>query len=328
MFELLKNKLKKAIKSISEKIEKKEEKPKEIEEKKPEKIFKKIKEKVVKAIIEKQLSEEDVEPILNELTTDLIEADVAYEVAEKIKEDLKKSLVGKPIKRGKEKEVVVEALRQSLLDILSIPEIDLKKMVENKKPFVILFLGFNGSGKTSSLAKLGKWLVDGGYSCVFAASDTFRAASIEQLEEHAKKLGIRVIKHKYGADPAAVAFDAIAHAKANGIDFVLIDTAGRAHTNKNLMEQMNKIVKVAKPDLKVLVVDSLTGNDAVIQARLFNEVGIDAVIFTKVDVNEKGGAVLSVTHELKKPILFLSCGQEYKEIEKYDANKFVNLLLS
>ncbi|MFH8108750.1 MAG: signal recognition particle-docking protein FtsY, partial [Candidatus Aenigmatarchaeota archaeon] len=197
-----------------------------------------------------------------------------------------------------------------------------------KKPFVILFLGFNGSGKTSSLAKLGKWLVDGGYTCVFAASDTFRAASIEQLEEHAKKLGIRVIKHKYGADPAAVAFDAIAHAKANGIDFVLIDTAGRAHTNKNLMEQMNKIVKVAKPDLKVLVVDSLTGNDAVIQARLFNEVGIDAVIFTKVDVNEKGGAILSVTHELKKPILFLSHGQEYQEIEKYDANKFVNVLFS
>ncbi|MEM5879016.1 MAG: signal recognition particle-docking protein FtsY [Candidatus Aenigmatarchaeota archaeon] len=327
MFEILKNKLKKAIKSISEKIEKKEEKPKEVEEKKPEKIFKKIKEKVVKAIAEKQLSEEDVEPILNELATDLIEADVAYEVAEKIKEDLKKSLVGKPIKRGKEKEVVVEALRQSLLDILSIPEIDLKKMVENKKPFVILFLGFNGSGKTSSLAKLGKWLVDGGYSCVFAASDTFRAASIEQLEEHAKKLGIRVIKHKYGADPAAVAFDAIAHAKANGIDFVLIDTAGRAHTNKNLMEQMNKIVKVAKPDLKVLVVDSLTGNDAVIQARLFNEVGIDAVIFTKVDVNEKGGAVLSVTHELKKPILFLSCGQEYKEIEIFTPEKFVERII-
>jgi fused signal recognition particle receptor len=326
MFEILKNKLKKAIKSISEKIEKKE--VERLEEKKePEKIFKKIKEKVVKAIAEKELSEEEIKPILEELEADLIEADVAYEVAEKIKEDLKKSLVGKRIKRGKEKEVVVEALKQSLFEILSVPEIDLIKMAENKKPFVILFLGFNGSGKTSSLAKLGKFLIDSKHSCVFAAADTFRAASIEQLEEHGKKLGINVIKQKYGADPAAVAFDAIAHAKANGISFVLIDTAGRAHTNKNLMEQMQKIIRVAKPDLKVLVLDSLTGNDAVLQARFFNEVGVDAVVFTKVDVNEKGGAILSVTHELKKPILFLSLGQEHENFKNFDAKEFVENLL-
>jgi fused signal recognition particle receptor len=326
MFEILKNKLKKAIKSISERIEKKEvEKPKEGG--KPEKIFKKIKEKVVKAITEKELSEEEIRPILEELEADLIEADVAYEVAEKIKEDLKKNLVGKKIKRGKEKEVVVETLKQSLVEILSVPEIDLIKMAESKKPFVILFLGFNGSGKTSSLAKLGKFLIDSNHSCVFAAADTFRAASIEQLEEHGKNLGINVIKQKYGADPAAVAFDAIAHAKANNIDFVLIDTAGRAHTNKNLMEQMQKIIRVAKPDLKVLVLDSLTGNDAVLQARFFNEVGIDAVVFTKVDVNEKGGAILSVTHELKKPILYLTTGQDYKNVENFNPEEFVENLL-
>jgi fused signal recognition particle receptor len=326
MFEILKNKLKKAIKSISEKIEKKEvERPKE--KKEPEKILKKIKEKVVKAITEKELSEEEIKPILEELETDLIEADVAYEVAEKIKEDLKKSLVGKAIKIGKEKEVVVETLKQSLLEILSLPRIDLIKMAENKKPFVILFLGFNGSGKTSSLAKVGKWLIDSNHSCVFAAADTFRAASIEQLEEHGKKLGIKVIKQKYGADPAAVAFDAIAHAKANNIDFVLIDTAGRAHTNKNLMEQMQKIIRVAKPDLKVLVADSLTGNDAVFQARFFNEVGIDAVIFTKVDVNEKGGAILSVAHELRKPILYLTTGQDYQNLEIFNPENFVENLL-
>jgi fused signal recognition particle receptor len=329
MFEILKSKLKKAIKSISEKIEKKEEKLKEVKvkEEKPKKVLKKITEKVVKAITEKQLSEEDLEPILNDFETDLIEADVAYEVAEKIKEDLKKSLVGKKIKRGEEKEVVVEALRQSLLEILSVPEIDLKNLTENKKPLVLLFLGFNGSGKTSSLAKMGKWLVDGGHHCVFAASDTFRAGSIEQIEEHAKKIGARLIKHKYEADPAAVAFDAIAHAKANNIPFVLIDTAGRSHTNKNLMEQMQKIVRVAKPDLKILVIDSLTGNDAVLQARLFNQVGVDALIFTKVDVNKKGGAILSVAYELKKPILFLSLGQEYENLKKFDAEDFVNQLL-
>lgn len=319
MFEVLKNKLKKIISSISEKIEKKEETP--------EPLFKKIKEKVVKVITEKQLSEEDITPILKEFENDMIEADVAYEVVEKIKEDLKKNLIGKSIKRGKEKEFVTEILKNSLLEILSVPEIDLKKLAENKKPFVILFLGFNGSGKTSSIAKLGKMLVDFGYSCVFAASDTFRAASIEQLEEQAKLIGVKVIKHKYGSDPAAVAFDAITHAKANGINFVLIDTAGRSHTNKNLMEQMQKIVRVAKPDLKVLVIDSLTGNDAVLQARFFNQVGIDALIFTKLDVNEKGGAILSVIHELKKPVLFLSLGQEYGDLERFDPKKFVDKLL-
>jgi fused signal recognition particle receptor len=163
---------------------------------------------------------------------------------------------------------------------------------------------------------------------VFAAADTFRAASLEQLEEHAKKIGVRVIKHKYGADPAAVAFDAIAYAKANSIDFVLIDSAGRAHTNRNLMDQMKKIVKVNNPDAKILVIDSLTGNDAVLQARMFNEIGVDGVIFTKVDVNEKGGAILSVTHELKKPIMFLGLGQEYKDFERFEKEKFVNNLLT
>jgi fused signal recognition particle receptor len=193
---------------------------------------------------------------------------------------------------------------------------------------VLLFLGFNGSGKTTSLAKLGKWLIDNKYTCVFAAADTFRAGSIQQLEEHAAKIGVKVIKHKYGADPAAVAFDSIAYAKSNGIDFVLIDSAGRAHTNRNLMDQMKKIVKVNNPDLKILVIDSLTGNDAVLQARMFNEVGLDAIIFTKVDVNEKGGAILSVTHELKKPILFLGLGQGYTDFERFDKEKFVSRILS
>jgi fused signal recognition particle receptor len=219
------------------------------------------------------------------------------------------------------------------MEILHIPGIDLTMLAKQKSeqksgPVVIVFLGFNGSGKTTSLAKVGDWLKEKGFSVVFAAADTFRAAAEEQLEEHAAKIGVKVIKHRYGADPAAVIFDAIEHAKANGIDFVLADTAGRAHTNKNLMDQMQKIIKVNKPDLKILVIDSLTGNDAVLQARMFNEVGVDGLIFTKVDVNEKGGAILSVTHELKKPILFLALGQTYKDFKRFDANEFVNLLLS
>lgn len=322
----MKKEVEKAVEEVKEEVKAE---IKEIEEKPKEKksFFKKVTEKIIKKVTEKKLSEEDLNPVLDELTTDLIEADVAYEVAEKIKSDLKKNLANKEIKRGKEKEAIVEALKQSLLEILKVPEIDLKETVKNKKPVILLFLGFNGGGKTTSLAKVGKWLVDGNYSCVFAASDTFRAASLEQLEEHAKRIGVKVIKHKYGADPAAVAFDAIAYAKANGIDFVLIDSAGRAHTNRNLMDQMKKIIKVNNPDFKILVIDSLTGNDAVLQARMFNEVGVDGVIFTKVDVNEKGGAILSVTHELKMPILFLGLGQEYKDFEKFDAKDFVNKLI-
>jgi fused signal recognition particle receptor len=300
-------------------------------------FFQRIVEKVVRPVVKKvtvkKLSESDVMPILSEMTEGMIEADVAYDVAEKIKSDLAKSLVDQEIKRGTENEVIVSALRNSLMEILHIPGIDLAMLAKQKNeqksgPVVILFLGFNGSGKTTSLAKVGDWLKEKGFSVVFAAADTFRAAAEEQLEEHATKIGVKVIKHRYGADPAAVIFDAIEHAKANRIDFVLADTAGRAHTNKNLMDQMQKIIKVNKPDLKILVIDSLTGNDAVLQARMFNEVGVDGLIFTKVDVNEKGGAILSVTHELKKPILFLGLGQTYKDFKRFDANEFVNLLLS
>ena len=320
----LKEEVEKIIEEVKPEIEEIEKKV-EIKPEEKKSLFKKLTEKIVKKVTEKKLTEDELEPILNELGTGLIEADVAYEVVEKIKNDLKKDLIDREIKKGRKEEVIINSLRQSLLEILSVSEIDLN--ILEKKPTVMIFLGFNGSGKTTSLAKLGKWLIDGGHSCVFAASDTFRAASLEQLEEHAKKIGVKIIKHKYNADPAAVAFDAIAHAKANGIDFVLIDTAGRAHTNRNLMEQMQKIIRVNKTDFNILVIDSMTGNDAVLQARMFNEVGIDGVIFTKVDVNEKGGAILSVTHELKKPILFLGTGQEYSDFIKFDAKDFVDKLI-
>ncbi len=283
--------------------------------------------RLVKKITEKKLSEDDVEPVLVDLEKGLIEADVAYDVAKKISADIKGSLVGKDVKRSEARDIVVNALKSSLLEILDVPKVDLEKAVETKKPYVMLFLGFNGAGKTTTLAKVGKWLVDKNYSCVFAAGDTFRAASLEQLEEHANRIKVDVIKHKYGADPAAVIFDSIEHAKAKGIHFVLADSAGRIHTNRDLIDEMKKIIRVDKPDLKILVVDSMTGNDAVLQARMFNEIGVDAVIFTKVDVNEKGGAILSVTHEIKKPILFLCDGQNYQNIISFNAEEFVNNLV-
>jgi len=204
----------------------------------------------------------------------------------------------------------------------------LEDIIKTKRPSLFLFLGFNGSGKTTSLAKVGNYLKKKGYSCVFAAGDSFRAASIEQLEEHGKRIKIDVIKHRYGADSAAVIFDAKKHAEAKNLDVVLADTAGRSHTNRNLMDELTKVCRVNKPDLKILVIDSLVGNDAVPQAKMFNDaVGIDAVMFTKIDVNEKGGSILSVAHTLKKPILFLGTGQEYLSLKTFKPEEFIEKIL-
>jgi len=311
---------------IEEKIPEIKEEVKEI--KKDKSLFSKLKEKIVKKVLEKKLTREDLEPILENFEVELLEADVAFEVSEKIKNDLIKELEGKEIRKGSEKEVVVEAIRKSLSGILDLPKINLEEEIKKKKPYLIVFFGFNGSGKTTTIAKVANFLTKKGFTCVLAAGDTFRAASIEQIEEHAKKIGVPVIKQKYGADPAAVIFDARKYAEAKKIDVVLADTAGRSYTNENLMEELKKIVRVNKPDLKVLVIDSLTGNDAINQAKFFNEIGVDAVIFTKLDVNEKGGAILSVSYLLKKPILFICDGQKYEDIKYFDKEEFLNNLLS
>jgi fused signal recognition particle receptor len=311
---------------IEEKIPEIKEEVKEI--KKDKSLFSKLKEKIVKKVLEKKLTRKDLEPILENFEVELLEADVAFEVSEKIKNDLIKELEGKEIRKGSEKEVVVEAIRKSLSEILDLPKINLEEEIKKRKSYLIVFFGFNGSGKTTTIAKVANFLTKKGFTCVLAAGDTFRAASIEQIEEHAKKIGVPVIKQKYGADPAAVIFDAKKYAEAKKIDVVLADTAGRSYTNENLMEELKKIVRVNKPDLKVLVIDSLTGNDAINQAKFFNEIGVDAVIFTKLDVNEKGGAILSVSYLLKKPIIFVCDGQKYEDIKYFDKEEFLNNLLS
>jgi len=291
-------------------------------------VSKGISESLPKKIIEKTLTEKDIEKSLDELELNLLEADVALEVIEKIRDDLKKSLRGFKVRRGKVKSVVSDIIKKSLLDVVDVPTIDLEKVVKENKPCLLVFFGFNGSGKTTSIAKIGYILKKKGYSCVFAAADTFRTASIEQLEELAKNLNIKVIKHKYGADAAAVIYDAMAHARAKKIDVVLADTAGRTHTDKNLADELKKICRVNKPHLKILIIDSLTGNDVVTQARMFNEmVGVDAIILTKMDINKKGGAVLSVCKTLKKPILGIGIGQNYEDFMPFEKEKFVNQLL-
>jgi fused signal recognition particle receptor len=296
-------------------------------------LFKKITEKIVKKVAEKKLSEGDLEHILNELGTDLVEADVAYEVAEKIKNNLKKNLIGKEVKRGKEKEVILEVLKQSLLKILSVPEIDLEEVIKKakseNKPAVFLFFGINGVGKSLNLSKVAKWLKDRGYKPILAAGDTYRAAGDIQLEMYANRINVPVIKQQRGADSCAVIFDARKAAEARGYDVVLADTSGRIHTKKDLLDELSKIVRVNKPDLKILVLDSLSGSDVLYQFEFFDKaVGIDAIIFSKVDVNEKGGNILSVCHNFKRPILFLGNGQGMDDLIVYTPKVILSSLLS
>ncbi|HLC90777.1 MAG TPA: signal recognition particle-docking protein FtsY [Candidatus Nanoarchaeia archaeon] len=294
------------------------------EQKEPEKksFFSKIKQ----AFTTKTISAEKFNELFWDLEVTLLENNVSVEVIEKIKEDLKKELVDKPLPRDVESKIE-ETLRQTLSEILDVASIDLLSKIKDKKPFVIAFFGINGAGKTTSIAKVTKYLQSKGKTVVLAACDTFRAAAIQQLEEHAQKLGVKIIKQDYGSDAAAVAFDAVRYAEKNKIDVVLIDTAGRLHSNTNLMAELKKLIKVAKPDLKIFVGESITGNDCIEQARTFNEVvEQDGVILTKADVDEKGGAPLSISYVIKKPILFLGVGQRYEDLEPFNKEKMLQRL--
>ena len=329
--EIEKEEFKEVIEETKRSTEKREElvgkrEPKRLEEVKE--IKKEKEERGFVPLFEKEIKESDIEKLRNEMIFNLIEADVALDVAENIFEEFKKLIIGKKVKITKLEENIKEAFKQTILNLLNLQEIDIEEIIrrnkENGKVSVILFLGFNGSGKTTTLAKIGYMLKKKGFSIVFAAGDTFRAASIEQIEEHANKLGIKLIKQKYGADSTAVIYDAVEHAKANKIDVVLADTAGRSHANVNLMDELKKICKVIKPDLKILVLDALTGNDVVEQAKRFNDaVNVDGIIFTKADVYEKGGAIISAVYTIRKPILFLGIGQEYEDIERFEPEKII-----
>ena len=298
----------------------KETKKPETEEKKG--FFSKLKEKITTT----KLSYEKFEGLFSDLELALMENNVAFEVIEKIKYDLGKNLVERPIKRDKVEETIGNSLKTSIEGLFNVEKIDLLEKIKAKheKPFVIAFFGINGSGKTTTIAKIADLLRNKKISCVLAASDTFRAASIEQLQIHADKLGIKLIKQDYGSDPAAVSFDAIKHAQAKNINVVLIDTAGRLHNQANLMQELKKIVNVTKPDLKLFVGEAIAGNDCTEQAQKFNEViGIDGIILTKADVDEKGGAAVSVSYVTRKPIMYLGVGQEYSDLKEFEPNLIV-----
>jgi len=317
---------KKKPEKIPKKEPKKEKPEKERIEEKPKK--KSFVSRLTKAVSTKKISEAKFDGLFWELEVALLENNVAFEVIEKIKDDLKKDLVDVPIKRGNVEKRILESLKQSITGLFEQDRIDIaEKIKKEEKPYVIAFLGANGSGKTTSIAKIAYLLKKQKLNPVLAAADTWRSAAIQQLEQHAKKLDVPIVKHDYGADPAAVAFDAVKMARARKLDVVLIDTAGRQHSNANLVEEMKKIIRVAKPDLKLYVGEMIAGNDCIEQINTFNKaIDIDAVILSKADIDEKGGTAISVTYVTKKPIAYLGVGQEYRDLELFDKERILKNL--
>ncbi len=284
---------------------------------------------VAKSLGEKELNEKDIESILFELEISLLESDVAGEVIDSINSNLKEKLIGSKIDKNEIEKFVKDNLVSNISSLFDnagkfniFEKIDEKK--KQNKPFLIVFVGINGTGKTTSLAKLASLLQEKKYSVVIAAADTFRAGAIEQLREHANRLNLKLVAQNYESDPAAVARDAVLYAKSHKTDCVLIDTAGRMQTSKNLMEQIAKITKVVNPDMTIFVGDSLAGNDTVNQAREFyNHVKFNGSILTKSDADAKGGAALSIVTVTSTPVLYLGTGQEYSDLKPFDKNIFL-----
>ena len=275
------------------------------------------------------LKEETISDFLEEFELSLLEADVNVNTATALIEKLRSRLSGKTAPRGKNlTQFILEEIKSALHEIVSVPTLDFDEEINKNHPCVILILGPNGAGKTTSIAKLTHYLQQRGKKVTLASADTFRAGSIEQLQVHADKLGVRLIKHQYGSDPAAVAFDAVKAARAENGDVVIIDTAGRQDTNKNLLEELKKINRVIQPNLKLYVGESFTGQAILTQARTFDEaIGIDGFILTKLDTDAKGGGVISILHELHKPIVFFGVGQAYPDLAKFDLDSFLERII-
>ncbi len=284
---------------------------------------KNLSEDVKSSVTEKEIEEDDISSVLEKFRLKLLESNVSFSAAESIEASVKENLIGKEAGRFSIEEEVEKAVKKEVGDTVSDDYNLLNKLNEVDNPS-IFFIGFNGSGKTTTLAKVSKFLDDNGFDSVFGAGDTFRAASMEQLEEHGDTLGKKVVRHEYESDPAAVAYDAIEHAEKHG-KVALIDTAGRSHADRNLMDELEKMIDVNNPDVTFLVVDALAGNDVVEQIKAYEGM-FEAIIVTKMDIDEKGGTVISAARESGKPIAFKGTGQMYEDLEVFDKEEFIENL--
>lgn len=345
MFGALREKLKKWVGKYKEEPVKKEKKKKILKPSSKKKTVKNVgskKEELDKSVEEtinapieekgffikfkKKLTEEKFEELFEELEMILLQNNVAYESVESIENSLAEKLIGKNLKEINLAKELNEAIESILINPPNFIK-TIKDSLEVKSPFIIVFMGINGAGKTTTIAKVASYLQKNKLSVSLAAADTFRAASIEQIQQHADKLKVHLTKKDYGSDPASVGFDAITHAKKNKIDVVLIDTAGRMQNKDTLMKEIEKIVRVTKPDMNIFLGESITGNDATEQAKTFNEtVGLTGIILSKSDVDEKGGTAISVSQATGKPIFFLGTGQKYEDLEIFDKKKVVEKL--
>ena len=285
---------------------------------------------ISKIAVEKKISEEELNRTLEEFEINLLECELPFNLVEKLSQDLRNELINNTFSRNTEfNKIIKDRFTLSINNIFDqIEEIDLIELIKSsEKPFKILIVGINGSGKTTTIAKIGNLLKTNNLSVVLVAADTFRAGAIEQIKEHANRLDIKIIAQKYGSDPAAVSRDGVEYSKLHNIDVVLIDTSGRVQTSNNLMQEISKIRNVINPNFTIFIGDSLTGNDLVSQAQEFYKfTEFNGSILTKVDADVKGGALLAVLSETSKPIIYIGTGQEYKDLEKFNKDRFLSNL--
>lgn len=284
----------------------------------------------LKSLLKKEieLTEKDLDETLWDLEMGLLESDVEQETAKQITENIKQELIGKKIDKKQIDKIISQEIKNSIKKLIEIKTINILDEIDKHKPYKILIIGPNGAGKTTSIAKLSYYLKQKGKTIIWSASDTFRAASIEQLEVHSKKLEIPVIKHQYGSDPTAVAFDTVKAAEARKIDVVIIDSAGRQETNKNLIEELKKMQRKIQPNLIIYVGESYTGQTMLQQAtKIKEEIGINGFILTKIDTDAKGGTIISLLYKLKTPILYLGTGQDYKDLQEFTPEFILNRII-
>jgi fused signal recognition particle receptor len=270
---------------------------------------------------------------LEEFEAALIASDLGARVVDRVLERLKKQLQGTDASQPGQVRMV---LRDTLLEVLTpVQGLSLESLIEKgPKPFVILAVGVNGVGKTTTIAKIAQRLVQAGKEPLLVAADTFRAAAIDQLQVWADRIGVDVIRHRHGADPAAVAFDGMAAAKARQVNVVLIDTAGRLHTKSNLMDELRKITRViagecpGAPHEVLLVLDATVGQNALSQARQFHQaVGVTGLVLTKLDGTARGGIVVAIAEELKLPVRLIGVGESVEDLQDFQSDAFVDALL-